>query len=110
MSEPIKEIPEGEGRSTKIQFDSERNLLLSYFDFSSDANEFVGGDVAYKITIPFASLPEVLRLIGAKGIQTDASDVEILDAIESRLVSFFKLKRMLEEADIDHKSQRDPWP
>ena len=109
MSEPMRKIQEGEGRSTEIRFDSQRNLMLSYFDFSTEANQFVGGDVAYKMTIPYATLPEVLRLIGAKDIQSEASREDILDAFEMQFPSFFELKSMLEEAHVDHQCQRDPW-
>jgi hypothetical protein len=102
-------MQEGEGRSTVIQLDSERNLRLSYYDFSQEANDFVGSDVAYNTTIPFASLPEVLRLIGAEGLQGDASDDQILEAIELHFPSFFSLKRMLEDANVNHQCERDPW-
>lgn len=109
MNEQERKIREGEGRVTSIRFDQERSLLLSYYDFSSEAQSFVGSDVAYDMIIPYESLPDVFRLIGIEDLQPDMSNDRILEILEMQFRGFFTFKHLLEDAKIKHKCERDHW-
>lgn len=104
-----RRVQEHDKISTEFQFAPDGSLALSYYDFSSSAGHFVGGDIAYNMTIPQESRAAVLELLGVAAAESKLSNQEFLDAIIDGFVGFIALKRKLETTEIEHQCIRDPW-
>ncbi len=103
----IDEVGDG---STEIKFDEMRNLRLWYYDCSDETRNALSEEIAYYMAIPFDSLAEVLRAIGAASFDPDLSNDQVLALLKSHYPGFFSLKQTLETANITHQCERDPWP
>ena len=110
MNVQIRTIQEGEDRTTTIKMDDKRNVLLTYYDFSDETRNSIGEEIAYDMTIPYESLPEVFRLLCAGNLQSDISNEQILERLEANFPGFYHFKGILESVNVKHQCERDPWP
>jgi hypothetical protein len=97
-----------ERTASSAYIDGEGRLVVECFDFSEDAHNFFGNDVAFVLTIA-AELKQALleRLRVDASAESDA-DEALLRAVADRFSSYFDIKTWLEAEELAFTSSFDP--
>lgn len=98
--------------STTVYLKADESLYIDHYDFSSDANDRFGNDIAFTVRISKAEKEKWFAIlmkeaIGFSGDTNDAS--AIFELIAKRFSSFFQLKNDLKEKGIEIKEETDGW-
>jgi len=75
-------------------------LKIEYYDFSEDAHQFFGNDIAYTITVN-----EMKKLLST----VNKNENSILNWMEQSFKSYFEIKKWLEEKQIDFHLETESW-
>jgi hypothetical protein len=88
--------------------DDEGRLVVECFDFSEDAHDFFGNDVAFTLTVDAALKPAILARLDVA--EPDAGNVDdvLLETILARFESYFAVKDWLERERIPFAGAFDP--
>ncbi len=103
-----------------IEYTEEGTLVADLYDFSEKANDMLGGDVAWIITVPKEAVPQVVALLKQESALQDSinelpgtTDDPMLDFLPLLPLQFKHIpdfQKWLERNGISYTKERDPWP
>jgi hypothetical protein len=75
-------------------------LKIEYYDFSEEAHNAFGNDIAYILTVN-----EMEKLYSA----TSQNEITLIQWLSENFKSYFDIKKWLEENKISYKKEIDSW-
>jgi hypothetical protein len=88
--------------------DEQGRLVVECFDFSEDAHDYFGNDVAFTLTVDAESKASLLERLGGTAEDDVGLDESILRALAGRFTSYFDVRAWLEAEGIAFRSAFDP--
>ena len=91
---------------------SDGSLVIELYDFSADAQEWLGNDVAYTVVIPAEAGVEMLsRLSDGRTLPSRVSERDrlLLHLIQQRFADYYAAKHWLDEQAIPYRAEFEPW-
>jgi hypothetical protein len=96
-----------ERTASSAYVNTEGGIVVECFDFSQDAHDFFGNDVAFSLTIDAELKTAVLEGLGIAHPDDDV-DAAILSALADRFASYYAVKQWLEEQQIAFSTAFEP--
>ncbi len=93
------------GTSTRVKPTDDGGLLFDYYDWGAES--FWGGEIAYTLTLPPAS---VSRLKQYLQLSDDTPVEDVVKAVDDRIAGFHGFKSLLKNQKIPADIERDPFP
>jgi hypothetical protein len=84
-------------------------IELEYFDFSEDAHDMFGNDVAYMYYVEVADKPRVVELLEERTGATISGDQAMLDALAEEFPDVWSIKNWLAEKQVPFAKEFDSW-
>jgi len=89
--------------------DDEGRLVAECFDFSEDAHDFFGNDVAFTLTVDVDQKAAILERLGVAMPRDPAKlDAVLLETVLARFTSYFAVKDWLEQEHIPFAGTFEP--
>lgn len=86
------------------------SLEVETFDFSDDAQDSFGNDVAFMLTVAPEHLPDLLKHLEWQGeYPGKAGKAWLLDTMQQRFSDYFAFQVWLQERSIPFKTKFDSW-
>jgi len=98
--------------ASSVHIKSDGSLVIELYDFSSEAEKWLGNEVAFLLKVsPVAKSKMLSCLLEGQNQMLDEShdDDLLLRLIEERFTDYFKVKQWLEENKIPYEKGFDPW-
>ena len=97
--------------SSTVEILDNGSLSIEFYDYSEEAQNRFGNDVAYTIIIDPNNIDKMLNLLENKIIKGNRpyKNRLILELIENRFSSYFELQEWLIENHIPFKKEFDGW-
>lgn len=96
--------------SAKIKSDG--SLVIELHDFSSEAEKWLGNEVAFLLKVSANDKSKMLScLLGRQNQKLDESqgDDLLLQLIGERFTDYYEVKKWIEENKIPYEKEFDPW-
>jgi hypothetical protein len=91
---------------------SDGSLVIELYDFSADAQKWLGNDVAFTMVIPIeASVDLLSRLSDGRTLPSGVSERDnlLLHLIQERFTDYYAAKHWLDEQAIPYRAEFEPW-
>jgi hypothetical protein len=101
-----------EHTASSAQIKSDGSLVIELYDFSSEAEKWLGNEVAFLLKVSPGDKGKMLsRLLGGRNQMPDEprQDDLLLQLIGERFTDYYDVKRWMEENEIPHEKEFDPW-
>ena len=87
------------------------SLVVELYDFSDDAQKWLGNDVAFMLVLGAAAKDAALTRLSAGRQLPNASDPDdlLLQLLKERFVDYYEIKQWLEEQEIPFRKEFEPW-
>ena len=85
---------------------AEGDLRIEIYDFSSEAHDHLGNDIAFTIGIPSTQRKQLLERLGES---SNESGSRLLELLSARFDSYYDIKRWLEEHKIPFTREFEAW-
>ncbi|HKO97419.1 MAG TPA: hypothetical protein VJU86_10525 [Pyrinomonadaceae bacterium] len=97
--------------ASSVQIKSDGSLVIDLYDFSSEAQKWLGNEVAFLLKISATDKSKMLALLGGQNQMLDESheDDLLLKLIGERFTDYFDVKQWIEENKIPYEKEFDPW-
>lgn len=95
--------------STFLEIRRDGSLVVDFYDFSEEANNTFGNDVAYVLTVKAFDKDKILSYLIEK--EADASNLDkdelLLQLMQERFNSYFEIQKWFQENKIPYKKDFD---
>jgi hypothetical protein len=101
-----------EDTASSVSIEPDGSIVVEFYDFSTQAQQSFGNDVAYVLTIgPSRKKALLAALLDGKDSHSGDMDRDgqILRVMEERFESYFRVKTWLEKRRIPFRTRFDPW-
>jgi hypothetical protein len=101
-----------ERTASSAQIKSDGSLVIDLYDFSSEAEKWLGNEVAFLLKVSPSEKGKMLsRLLGGQNPMLDESQEDdlLLQLIGERFTDYYEVKRWMEENKIPYEKEFDPW-
>ncbi|MEW6733624.1 MAG: hypothetical protein AB1489_20005 [Acidobacteriota bacterium] len=101
-----------ENTVSTVEIRDDRSLVIEFYDFSPEAENLLGNDVAYTLTIDVTTKIRVLaRLMEENGLIPNflEDDDLLLQLLEERFKDYFGVQEWLQTNGIAYRKEFDPW-
>jgi len=91
---------------------SDGSLVIELYDFSADAQQWLGNDVAFTVVIPAEARVEMLsRLSDGRILPSGVAERDnlLLHLIQGRFADYYAAKHWLDEQAIPYRAEFEPW-
>ncbi len=98
--------------TSSAQIKSDGTLIIELYDFSSEAEKWLGNEVAFLLKVSASDKSKMLScLLGGQNKMLDESQEDdlLLQLILERFTDYFEVKQWIEENKIPHEKEFDPW-
>ena len=98
--------------ASSAQIKSDGSLVIELHDFSSEAEKWLGNEVAFLLKVSPGDKSKMLScLLGGQNQILDESqgDDLLLQLIGERFTDYYEVKQWIEENKIPHEREFDPW-
>jgi hypothetical protein len=98
---------------SSLEIKEDGSLIVDFYDFSQEAEDHMGGDVAYSLIIDAADKEKIFLLLLEKSALSknqDDKDGLLLAVMEKKFRSYFEVQEWLKNNGIAFKKVFDPWP
>jgi hypothetical protein len=85
------------------------SIELEYYDFSSDAQNWFGNDVAWMYRIAASEKPRLVALLAELAGVPIADDQAMLDVIAAKFGDVKRVKDWLKEKQLPFEEEFDSW-
>ncbi len=102
-----------------IELREDGSLVAELYDFSDKANDFLGGDIAWIITVSKEAVPQVVSLLSSdpalqdniRSLPSSSKEpmLDLLPLLPSRFKRYYDFKEWLEHNRIPHTQETDTW-
>lgn len=100
------------GTASSAEIREDGSLVVELYDFSEDAQNHFGNDVAFLLIVPASEKPRLLSLL-VKGHNMKRrrgnQDHLLLHHIKDHFVDYYAFKKWLEEYGITYEKEFDSW-
>jgi hypothetical protein len=106
----LKGVLEGTASSAEIKSDG--SLVVELYDFSDEAEKWLGNDVAFLLKVSSDDKGRLLSCLMAGQNQMVGSldrDELLLRLLQERFADYYAVKQWLEENRIPYQKEFDPW-
>lgn len=98
--------------SSSVEVRPDGSLVVEFYDFSEEAEQHFGNDVAYMLLVAPAEKKRVLSLLASesesKEPQSD-TDSQLLHLMQQKFSDYFAVKAWFQEQQISFRSEFDSW-
>jgi hypothetical protein len=84
-------------------------IELEYFDFSEEAHDTFGNDVAYMYHVELADKPRLVELLEERTRSAISGDQAVLDAFADEFPDVWSIKNWLAEKQVPFTKEFDSW-
>lgn len=101
-----------ERTASSAEIKSDGGLTVELYDFSREAEEMFGNDVAFLLKISSDDKNKILlRLMAERSQMSDTPDRDglLLRLLQERFADYYEVKRWLEENEIPFQKEFDSW-
>ena len=98
--------------ASSAQIKSDGSLVIELYDFSSEAEKWLGNEVAFLLKVSPGDKGKMLScLLGGRDQLLDESrkDDLLLRLIGERFTDYYDVKQWMEENRIPYEKEFDPW-
>ncbi len=98
--------------TSSAQIKSDGSLVIDLYDFSSEAEKWLGNEVAFLLKVSPSDKGKMLScLLGGQNPMLDESrgDDLLLQLIGERFTDYYEVKQWMEENKIPYEKEFDPW-
>lgn len=98
--------------ASSAEIKSDGSLVIELYDFSDEAQNWFGNDVAFLLTITADDKGKVLSwLMAGKNQRSGAADGDelLLELIKERFDDYYAVESWLEENNIQYQKEFDSW-
>jgi len=95
-----------EGSVSWVYLTEGGDLVVECFDYSEEANDHFGNDVAFLVTVAATDKARVFERLGGEGMCSDAALVAL---VEARFASYFEARRWLDDEGVQYQHEFDAW-
>jgi hypothetical protein len=91
---------------------SDGSLVIELYDFSADAQQWLGNDVAFTVVIPAEARVEMLsRLSEGRILPSSVAEHDrlLLHLTQERFADYYAAKHWLDEQAIPYRAEFEPW-
>ena len=92
-----------------VYFDDQGSFVAEFYDYSEDARETFGRDIAYQVKVHSPDLETLLRHLQGEGAVEPDKQERILQLMEEKFGSYFLIKKWLEEEQIPYEKIFIDW-
>lgn len=101
-----------EHSASSARIGDDGNLIIEFYDFGPDAEQWFGNDVAFRLMISSKSKDEVIsRLTSGAAWAKDSAERDdlLLRLIADQFPDYYAVKGWLEEQEIAFEREFDSW-
>jgi len=101
-----------EHTASSAQIKSDGSLIIELYDFSSEAEKWLGNEVAFLLKVSPSDKSKMLScLLGGQnqGLSEFQRDDLLLQLIAERFTDYYEVKQWIEENKIPYEKEFDPW-
>ena len=103
-----------EHTASSVEVGPDGSLLVEFYDFSDDAQRFMGNDVACLLHVEPAEKERTLSLLESEtnspdNQHSDSPDIRLLHLMEQKFSDYFEVKEWFEDQGISFRSEFDSW-
>ena len=98
--------------ASSAQIKSDGSLVIELHDFSSEAEKWLGNEVAFLLKVSADDKSKMLScLLGRQNQKLDESqgDDLLLQLIGERFTDYYEVKQWIEDNEIPYEKEFDPW-
>ena len=98
--------------TSSAQIKSDGSLVIELYDFSSEAEKWLGNEVAFLLKVSPGDKSKMLScLLAGQNQMLDEfqEDDLLLQLIGERFTDYYEVKQWIEENKIPHEKEFDPW-
>ena len=98
--------------ASSAQIKSDGSLVIELHDFSSEAEKWLGNEVAFLLKVSPGDKSKMLSCLGAgqnQELDESQEDDLLLRLIGERFTDYFEVKQWIEENQIPYEKEFDPW-
>ena len=98
--------------TSSAQIKSDGTLIIELYDFSSEAEKWLGNEVAFLLKVSADDKSKMLScLLGRQNQKLDESqgDDLLLQLIGERFTDYYEVKQWIEDNEIPYEKEFDPW-
>ena len=98
--------------ASSAQIKSDGSLVIDLYDFSSEAEKWLGNEVAFLLKVSPNDKGKMLScLLGGQNPMLDESQEDdlLLRLIGERFTDYYEVNRWMEENEIPYEKEFDPW-
>ncbi len=98
--------------ASSAQIKSDGSLVIELHDFSSEAEKWLGNEVAFLLKVSANDKSKMLScLLGGQNQKLDESQEDdlLLQLIGERFTDYYEVKQWIEENKIPYEKEFDPW-
>ena len=98
--------------TSSAQIKSDGSLVIELYDFSSEAEKWLGNEVAFMLKISRSDKSKMLScLLAGQNQMLDESQEDdlLLQLIGERFTDYYEVKQWIEENKIPYEKEFDPW-
>lgn len=96
--------------ATWVKISNTGDLVVDYYDYSEDAHNHLGNDVAYLLTVEASEKLRMMHLLTdeIESVKSDLDDA-ILKLMQTKFDSYFQIEQWLKDNNITFQKSFDPW-
>ena len=98
--------------ASSAQIKSDGSLVIELHDFSSEAEKWLGNEVAFLLRVSHSDKSKMLScLLAGQSQMLDQSQEDdlLLQLIGERFTDYYEVKQWIEENKIPYEKEFDPW-
>jgi hypothetical protein len=97
--------------ASSAEIGADGRLVVELYDFSDDAQKFLGNDVAFVLTLECAEKATLLaRLLPAEQVSREPDpDTLLLQQLAERFADYYDVERWLNDQGIPFRKEFEPW-
>ncbi|HEV3089521.1 MAG TPA: hypothetical protein VGX96_20125 [Candidatus Elarobacter sp.] len=87
-------------------------LVTELYDFSPDAEKWLGNDVAFLLHVAAADKARVLSALRGEAFATGSDrerDAALLESLRERFDDYYAVKEWLDQRGIAYRKEFEPW-
>jgi hypothetical protein len=87
------------------------SLVVELYDFSDEAQKWLGNDVAFLLELGAAEKAQALARLASAQELSGAADPDglLLQLLQTRFADYYDVKQWLEEQNIPFRKEFEPW-
>jgi hypothetical protein len=97
---------------SSVQLKSDGGLVIELYDFSTEAEKWLGNEVAFLVKISHGDKGKLLSCLleGQDQMPDDGEEDDLLlRLLAERFTDYYDVKRWIEENKIPHEKEFEPW-